>query len=212
MRQWEKEIQHHIQPRHRLKVYLYWGKGKKADFSVLRQYDIVLTTFGTLTSEFKQKESRRETMFYEREMNEPGFRRRPQDKLALLGRECMWYRIIIDEAHTIKNRNAIASKASVDLQARHRLCMTGTPIMNSVDELYPLLRFLRVDRYSDWKMFSADIGKVSLRIFTKTITTFFPLLTRPAACKKFSPGDPQKGDQTRPNPYQNCYAASPKEH
>jgi SNF2 family DNA or RNA helicase len=167
MRQWEKEIQHHIQPRHRLKVYLYWGKGKKADFSVLRQYDIVLTTFGTLTSEFKQKESRRETMFYEREMNEPGFRRRPQDKLALLGRECMWYRIIIDEAHTIKNRNAIASKASVDLQARHRLCMTGTPIMNSVDELYPLLRFLRVDRYNDWKRFSSDIGKVSLRILRR---------------------------------------------
>lgn len=160
MRQWEKEIQHHIQPRHRLKVYLYWGKGKKADFSVLRNYDVVLTTFGTLTSEFKQKESRRETMLYEREMNEPGFRRKPHEKLALLGRECMWYRIIIDEAHMIKNRKAISSLASVDLQARHRLCMTGTPMMNSVDELYPLLRFLRVDRYNDWEMFSIDIGKV----------------------------------------------------
>lgn len=127
MRQWEKEIAHHVQDRHRLRVYLYWGAGKKADFSLLRQYDVVLTTFGTLTSEFKQKDSRRETMLYEREMNEPGFRRKPKDKLGLLGRECLWYRIIIDEAHSIKNRNSTQSKATIDLQARYRLCLTGTP-------------------------------------------------------------------------------------
>ena len=90
MRQWEKEIERHVHTRYALSVYLYWGKGKKADFHRLRTFDVVLTTFGTLTSEFKQKESRRETMLYEREVNEPGFHRKPQDKLAILGRECMW--------------------------------------------------------------------------------------------------------------------------
>jgi SNF2 family DNA or RNA helicase len=94
-------------------------------------------------------------------MNEANFQRKPRDKLALLGHECMWYRIVIDEAHMIKNRNSIQSKASVDLQAKHRLCLTGTPMMNSIDELYPLLRFLRVSRYNDWKLFSHEIGKVS---------------------------------------------------
>jgi hypothetical protein len=34
-------------------------------------------------------------------------------------------------------------------------------MMNSIDELYPLLRFLRVSRYNDWKLFSIEIGKVS---------------------------------------------------
>jgi hypothetical protein len=34
-------------------------------------------------------------------------------------------------------------------------------MMNSIDELYPLLRFLRVSRYNDWKLFSTEIGKVS---------------------------------------------------
>jgi hypothetical protein len=34
-------------------------------------------------------------------------------------------------------------------------------MMNSIDELYPLLRFLRVSRYNDWKTFSIEIGKVS---------------------------------------------------
>lgn len=160
MRQWEKEIERHVHPRHKLSVYLYWGRGKKADFQRLRQYDVVLTTFGTLTSEFKQKNTMRESMLHEREMNESSFRRKPQDKLALLGRECMWYRVIIDEAHAIKNRNTAQSKASVDIQAMHRLCMTGTPMMNSVDELYPMLRFLRISPYNDWQKFNQDIGRV----------------------------------------------------
>ncbi|KAF2820357.1 hypothetical protein CC86DRAFT_471446 [Ophiobolus disseminans] len=159
MRQWQKEIVTHVEQKYKLSVYLYHGNGKKADFSTLRQHDVVLTTFGTLTSEFKQKESSRESLLYEREQNEPGFRRKPKERLALLGHECMWYRIIVDEAHMLKNRNSIQSKASVDLQARHRLCLTGTPMMNSIEELYPLLRFLRIDRYNDWKMFSMDIAK-----------------------------------------------------
>jgi hypothetical protein len=34
-------------------------------------------------------------------------------------------------------------------------------MMNSIDELYPLLRFLRISRYNDWKLFSMEIAKVS---------------------------------------------------
>lgn len=172
MRQWEKEIERHIHASDALSVYLYHGSGKRADFSKLRTYDVVLTTFGTLTSEFKQKDTRKESMLVEQEMRDPGFRRKAKDNLALLGRKCMWYRVIIDEAHNIKNRNAICSKAAADLQARHRLCMTGTPMMNKVDELYPLLRFLKINPYSDWTKYNWDIVKVSsfIACFEKWLT------------------------------------------
>lgn len=159
MRQWEKEIERHVHASHKFSVYLYHGNKKNVGFSRLRTYDVVLTTFGTLTSEFKKKESRKEAEYIQRELNNPDFRRRPKDKLALLGRECMWYRIIIDEAHNIKNRNTKASKAAADLQSRYRLCMTGTPMMNSIDELYSLIRFLRIAPYSAWSRFNSDIGR-----------------------------------------------------
>ncbi|RAR12268.1 swi snf family dna-dependent atpase [Stemphylium lycopersici] len=159
MRQWEKEIERHVHPRHKLSVYLYHGSGKNVDFARLREYDVVLTTFGCLTSEFKQKESRKESMLYEQESHNPHMQRKAKDKLALLGPECMWYRIIIDEAHNIKNRNAKSSKACADLMARHRLCMTGTPMMNSIDELYPLVRFLKVEPYCEWTKFSVEIAR-----------------------------------------------------
>lgn len=159
MRQWQKEIERHVHPRHRLSVHLYHASGKNVDFAKLRSFDVVLTTFGSLTSEFKQKESSRESMLHEQDMRNPTVHRKPKDKLALLGHECMWYRIIIDEAHNIKNRNGKQSRACADLMAQHRLCMTGTPMMNSVDELYALLRFLKVDPYQAWSKFSVEISK-----------------------------------------------------
>jgi hypothetical protein len=162
MRQWEKEIERHVHPRHRLSVHLYHGSGKNADFARLRQYDVVLTTFGSLTSEFKQRESSKEAMLNDQELRNPSMRRKTKERLALLGRECMWYRIIIDEAHNIKNRNSKSSKACADLMAKHRLCMTGTPMMNTVEELFPLLRFLKAQPYCTWGKFSLEIAKASI--------------------------------------------------
>lgn len=99
MRQWEKEIQRHVHRRHAMSVYLYWGAtGKRADFQKLRRYDVVLTTFGTLSSEFRQIENRKESMLAERERNEPTFKRKVQAKLALLGPECMWY-VVFAQRH-----------------------------------------------------------------------------------------------------------------
>ncbi|KAF2622968.1 hypothetical protein BU25DRAFT_479523 [Macroventuria anomochaeta] len=158
MRQWEKEIERHVHPRSRLKVYIYHGSGKNADFAKLRQYDVVLTTFGILASEFKQKETRKESMRHLEEQR-TGVRRKAKEKLALLGHECMWYRVIIDEAQCIKNRQTIGSKAAHDLMAIHRLVMTGTPMMNTIDELFPLIRFLRIPPYNDWSRFNKEFGK-----------------------------------------------------
>jgi hypothetical protein len=145
MRQWEKEIQRHVKPDKQLKVYVYHGNNKKADFNALRQYDVVLTTFGTLQHENKHAES--------------GALRVGKNKPALVGNECRWYRVIIDEAQCIKNRKSQISKATTELQSIHRLCLTGTPMMNSIDELYPLIRFLRVRPFNDWGMFNDQISK-----------------------------------------------------
>lgn len=89
MRQWEKEIARHVHDRHRLKVYVYHGNSKNVDFATLRKYDVVLTTFGILTSEFKQKESRKESARHLEEQR-TGVKRHARQTLALLGHECMW--------------------------------------------------------------------------------------------------------------------------
>jgi superfamily II DNA or RNA helicase len=53
-----------------------------------------------------------------------------------------YHYVILDEAQVIKNRRSRAHEASGRLCSRHRLCLTGTPIENSLEELWSLFDFL----------------------------------------------------------------------
>jgi len=61
--------------------------------------------------------------------------------------------VIIDEAQCIKNKKTKAASGACYLNATYRLCMTGTPMMNSIKELFSLIRFLRIRPYNDEKKF-----------------------------------------------------------
>jgi superfamily II DNA or RNA helicase len=52
-----------------------------------------------------------------------------------------YHYVILDEAQTIKNPRSLASQAARALSARHRLCLTGTPIENNLSELWALFDF-----------------------------------------------------------------------
>ncbi|MDE0861546.1 MAG: DEAD/DEAH box helicase [Akkermansiaceae bacterium] len=49
---------------------------------------------------------------------------------------------ILDEAQHIKNASAKVSQAACQLNTRRRLCLSGTPIENSLSEVWSLFRFL----------------------------------------------------------------------
>lgn len=59
-----------------------------------------------------------------------------------------WERIILDEAHYIKNRHCNTAKAIFALHSLYKWALSGTPLQNSVEELYSLVHFLRIDPYS----------------------------------------------------------------
>lgn len=49
---------------------------------------------------------------------------------------------VLDEAQYIKNPSAKVAQAACKLDARHRLCLSGTPVENHLGELWSLMRFL----------------------------------------------------------------------
>ena len=154
LRQWESEIKDKLKNgRHALTVYKHHGPSKKS-FDHLRKFDVVLTTFGSLAAELKKKEHWEAVV-----CNNPNANPTTKEQLSLIGGSCQWYRVIVDEAQCIKNKDTQTAKAAYLLNAKYRWCMTGTPMMNNVAELYSLIRFCRVRPFNDWQMFRDQILK-----------------------------------------------------
>ena len=154
MKQWEREIKTKLKNSngHRLTTYILHGSGRQATWEDLKKYDVVLTTFGTLSTEVKRK-----AIIEHSKRTNPNWRPTSKaDRLPLLGDECKWYRVIIDEAQCIKNRNTKAALGASSLKSLTRFAMSGTPMQNNITELYSLIRFLRVKPYSDFNKFSME--------------------------------------------------------
>ena len=71
-----------------------------------------------------------------------------------------YHRVVLDEAHAIRNPNTRTSKACVSLVSKHRWLLTGTPFHNSIDELYPYMRFLNCHWATDQRDFQTQFGNL----------------------------------------------------
>ncbi|KAI9513071.1 SNF2 family N-terminal domain-containing protein [Russula earlei] len=69
-----------------------------------------------------------------------------------------WFRVVLDEAHSIKELNTVACRASCDLMADRRLCLTGTPVQNKLDDVFALIKFLKLSPLDDKATWTEFIG------------------------------------------------------
>ena len=114
---WVDEIRKHSYSS-AIPFHRHTGSGRHAEKDLLQQRMIVLTTYATAAVELAHGNS----------------------NLAQLH----WYRIVLDEAHEIRNKSTKQFQAVSALTAEYRWCLTGTPIQNSLEDLGTLVTFLKV--------------------------------------------------------------------
>ncbi|KAK4204134.1 SNF2 family N-terminal domain-containing protein [Triangularia verruculosa] len=156
---WEEQIKQHIEPG-KLNYYIYHGANRIKDAMQLARYDLVITTYGSVTSELNARLKRKQGQY-------------PLEEIA-------WFRIVLDEAHTIREQNTLSFKSICRLQANRRWAVTGTPVQNKLEDLASLLAFLRLKPFDERSKFiqyiitpfkAADPDIVpKLRVLIDTIT------------------------------------------
>lgn len=119
---WVTQLEEHTVPGN-LGVHLYHGAERIRHTKTLSQFDIVLTTYNILATEGTSNSS-------------------PLQKVK-------WLRIILDEAHLIKNPDSQQTKAAVALKGERRWAVTGTPIQNTARDLFSLMQFLQLEPLDD---------------------------------------------------------------
>ncbi|KAL6703519.1 DNA helicase rad5 [Coniothyrium glycines] len=129
-----------------LRSMVYYGSDKAVNLqkwccgsNAANASNVIITSYGTVLSEFNQV------------VAQNGNRGSHGGLYSL-----EYFRIILDEAHYIKNRQSKTAKACYELSAKHRWALTGTPIVNRLEDLFSLVRFLKVEPWSNfsfWKTF-----------------------------------------------------------
>ena len=109
-----------------LKVLLLQGKDRSRHFDRIGQFDIVLTTYALL----------------------------PRDEEVLLNHD--FHLLILDESQYIKNIRSKATQIASALKARHKLCLTGTPLENHLGELWSQFHFLLPGLLGNEKTFNSE--------------------------------------------------------
>jgi SWI/SNF-related matrix-associated actin-dependent regulator of chromatin subfamily A3 len=129
MSNWAQQMERHVRKENALKVLTYHGSNRaKMSHQDFGEYDVVITTYGTLSTEYlprgtknPEKIPRKDGLF---SMN--------------------WARVVLDEGHTIRNPSTKSAVAATSLLATSRWVLTGTPIINSIKDLYSMLKFLQI--------------------------------------------------------------------
>ncbi|XP_074276766.1 putative SWI/SNF-related matrix-associated actin-dependent regulator of chromatin subfamily A member 3-like 1 [Silene latifolia] len=119
---WISQLCEHTK-RGSLDMYMYYGQERTNDVEELKKYDMVLTSYNTLSME--------------------------DDQVGSPVKKMNWRRIILDEGHLIKNADAKQSRAVTALIGKRRWVVSGTPVQNSSYDLFSLMAFLKFDPFSN---------------------------------------------------------------
>ncbi|GAA5908976.1 hypothetical protein JCM6882_004960 [Rhodosporidiobolus microsporus] len=72
-----------------------------------------------------------------------------------------WFRVVLDEAHIIKEHKTIQARAACDLSTSRRIALSGTPLQNSLNDIFSLLKFIRLTPFTERHTWTHHIGSLA---------------------------------------------------
>jgi len=148
---WQKEIEK-FSPE--LKAFYYYGPDRKKDISIFPAYDLIFTTYGTLTRDVEVLSSFK------------------------------FNYVILDESQAIKNPGSQRFKSASLLKANNRIAMTGTPIENSTFDLFAQMSFVNPGLLGTIKSFKDNYSNAIDKDGDKTIASELQKIINPFVLRR----------------------------
>jgi SNF2 domain-containing protein/helicase-like protein/SWIM zinc finger len=151
-----------------LRLLIHTGQERIKDSKHFENYDLVITTYGTL---------RRDAVHFQ---------------------DAEFDFVILDESQAIKNAGTESAKATRLLKGKHRLALSGTPIENHLGELWSLFEFLNPGMLGTSSVFQTSIAArrvpndETLKLLTRALRPFLLRRTKEKVAKEL----PEKIEQT----------------
>ncbi|XP_054000742.1 chromodomain-helicase-DNA-binding protein 1 isoform X2 [Hylaeus anthracinus] len=89
-----------------------------------------------------------------------------------------WAVLLVDEAHRLKNDDSLLYKALAEFHTNHRLLITGTPLQNSLKELWALLHFIMPAKFNSWEEFEKEHDNAAQKGYSKLHKQLEPFILR----------------------------------
>lgn len=128
--QWMDEIRVHAESSVFPKVYRYTSQSMVPP-EILEDMDIVVTSYTQVMRQLPAPEDKSQSKTSKREYAN-WLKTNPNQMGDLY--KVSWYRVVLDEAHAIKNNLARTNVACQNLKSLYRWCLTGTPLLNRLEE------------------------------------------------------------------------------
>ncbi|XP_072744570.1 transcription termination factor 2-like [Anoplolepis gracilipes] len=148
--QWANEVRTKCK-RGLLSVEIYHGSNRRSIPKQLSKNNIVITTYNLLIQERKL-----DSTLY----------------------KINWKRVILDEAHVVRNYNSQGALAVWGLKANKRWAVTGTPIQNRALDLFSILKFLKCSPFDDLRVWKRWVNSKSATGYERLATVMKTLMLR----------------------------------
>ncbi|AQK50391.1 Helicase-like transcription factor CHR28 [Zea mays] len=176
LKQWSNELTDKVSESAKLSVLVYHGGARTKDPRELAKYDVVVTTYTIVANEVPKQMADDDADQKNSEEPSASNKRKPSANMQNKAKKkkkklkdsnfdldsgpiarVRWFRVVLDEAQTIKNFRTVVARACCGLRAKRRWCLSGTPIQNAIDDLFSYFRFLKYDPYCTYNSFCTMI-------------------------------------------------------
>uniref|UniRef100_F6QQY6 Helicase ATP-binding domain-containing protein n=1 Tax=Ciona intestinalis TaxID=7719 RepID=F6QQY6_CIOIN len=155
---WKNEINNRCH-KDLLSIHLYHGKDRERDAEKLAEFDVVITTYDVVRRTHP-KPPKQTGLTTDTKPVTIDTKSDPLEHALFL---IKWRRVILDEAHQIRNFKSQTSMAACALNAHSRWAMSGTPVQNQESDMYAMIKFLHCSPFDEHKLWKNQVSNNTTR-------------------------------------------------